>query len=140
SGSEPPLPFAGQTGWTFVAAVGLPFPEHRYGLLGVGRDGDGAFPEETRARLGGVAIVAALALDRDSLVEEARDALGMTSAAVEGMARSAGAQSPDEIRQIVLEGLVKDMGMEASGLWEPHPSGRGMVLTRSFGLPQQVQR
>ena len=135
-----PLPFVGEEGWSHLTAVGLPFRGRQQGFLAIGRDAGGPFDGIDSDSLELLATLCAIAID-NARMEHSLQALGtLLSAAVDVAARTVDAQSPDEIQRILLEGLVKDMGMTAAALWEPLPDGGGMELTHSLGLPSDVRQ
>lgn len=134
-----PLPFAGHTGWHSLVAVGLPLRGSQQGLLVVGRDEDTPFGEEEVEQLELIAALAAFAIGNVHLSGEFRTLGRLLTAAVGVTARAVDAQSPDEIRQVMLEGLVKEMGMDGAVLWEPSTSGVGLSLRHAVGPPPEVK-
>lgn len=139
-GSVPgrPLPFVGTAGWRNVVAVGIPMRGARQGLLVVGRDRPEAFDDDVVRSLETLAALSGFAMDNLSLAGDFKTLGQLLTSAVGVTARTVDAQSPDEIRQIMLEGLVKDMGMDGAALWEAAPAGEGLVLTKSVGVPPEV--
>lgn len=132
-----PLPFAGAPGWKHLVAVGMPLRGARQGLLVVGAD-TCRFNDDTVRELETLAALSGFALDNLALAGDFRTLGQLLTSAVGVTARTVDAQSPDEIRQIMLEGLVKDMGMDGAVLWEPAPGADGLALTKAVGLPPDV--
>lgn len=136
--SARPLPFAGEPGWRHLYAVGLPFPGAAQGLLVVGRDGR-AFTDVDPDALALVRQVCALVADNRGLRSDLSSLGRILTAAVNVAARTVDARSPDEIRGLLLEGLVRDMGMAAAVLWEPVGESDTLVLTREVGVPAELR-
>ena len=138
---EPPLPFAGESGWEQILVVGLRLHGRWQGVIVVGDPRMGSFDAEALQRLELVATLSSTAVDNARLVDEFQRLEDLLTAAVQTSAALVETTDPDAVRRRLLDGLVNDMGLAGAALWARPEEGDDsqLVLVGSAGLPDEVR-
>ena len=118
--TPPPVAFAGRVGWRRLLLVGLHAGgPGRAGVLVAAGPRDCAFGEHAATHLELTAALSSTGLANAALAGEWRQLTQVLSGAVSLSAALSAVADPARVRRRLLDGLVRDVGMDGAALWCP---------------------